>query len=60
MEIKTTQTILPDHCSLKEHIQRANLQACKPVLFTIVHNTTIVDPCRSVWSRDETVGLKPF
>ena len=28
MKTKTTQTILPDPHSLKEHIKRANLQAC--------------------------------
>ena len=39
MKTKTTQTILPDHHSLKKHIKRANLQAYYlAALFRTKHN----------------------
>ena len=56
---KTTQTILPDPDSLKEHIKRANLQAYYWRHY-LEHNITKVDSCRTGWLRDETNQLKPF
>ena len=56
---KTTQTILPDPDSLKEHIKRANLQAYYWRHY-LEHNITKVDSCRTGWLRDETNELKPF
>ena len=59
MKTKTTQTILPDPHSLKEHIKRANLQAYYWRHY-LERNVTKVDPCRAGWLRDETNGLKPI
>ena len=59
MKTKTTQTILPDPHSLKEHIKRANLQAYYWQHY-LEHNITEVDPCRAGWLRDVTNGLKSF
>ena len=61
MKAKTTQSILPDSHSLKEHIKRANLQACYWRHY-LEHNLTKVDPCRAGWLREtnEINGLKPF
>ena len=56
---KTTQTILPDPDSLKEHIKRANLQTYYWRHY-LEHNITKVDSCRTGWLRDETNQLKPF
>ena len=58
MKTKTTQTILPDPHSLKEHIKRANLQAYYWRHY-IEHNITKVSPCRAGLLRDETNGLRP-
>ena len=59
IKTKTTQAILPDPHSLKEHIKRANLQAYYWQHY-LEHNITKEDPCRAGWLRDETNGLKPF
>ena len=61
MKAKTTQSILPDSHSLKEHVKRANLQACYWRHY-LEHNLTKVDHCRAGWLREtnEINGLKPF
>ena len=59
MKTKTTQTILPDPQSLKEHIKRANLQAYY-WRYYLEHDITKLDPSRAGWLRDETNGLTPF
>ena len=58
MKTKTTQTILPDPHSLKEHMKRANLQAYYWRHY--LEHSLKIDPCRVTWLRDETNGLKPF
>ena len=59
MKTKTTQTILPDPHSLKEHIKRANLQAYYWRHY-LEHNKIKVDPSAADWLRDETNELKAF
>ena len=59
IKTKATQTILPDPCSLKEHIKRANLQAYYWQHYS-EHNIKKVDTCRAGWLRDKTNWLKPF
>ena len=59
LKTKTTQTVLPDPLSIKQHIRRANLQ-----YYQYIHcfNNWIgqIDPCLSGWTRDTSGTLSPL
>ena len=59
MKNKATQTILPEPRNLKEHIKKANLQACYWRHY-LEQNITKVEPCRAGWLRYEINGFKSF
>ena len=59
MKTKTTQTILQDTQSLKEHIKKATLKRSYWRHY-LKHNMKKVDPSIAGWLRDETNRLKPF
>ena len=59
LKTKTTQNILPDPDSVVQHIKRANLQ-CYQYKHCTENWLTLIDPCSSGWTREESGELVPL